>query len=95
MSVIINLKSRGKLTIEPANGFITHINYPGRPIKRLPSSVDVNPESTPSELASKISSKTGLSIHRLRLTKASDGKVLEDLNIPANETVYVKDLGIF
>ncbi|KAF8437439.1 synaptic glycoprotein SC2 [Terfezia claveryi] len=65
----------------------------GRPIKHLPTSVDVNPKSTPSELAGQISSKTGLSIHRLRLTKASDGKVLEDLNISSNETVYVKDLG--
>ncbi|KAF8473466.1 synaptic glycoprotein SC2 [Kalaharituber pfeilii] len=65
----------------------------GRPIKRLPSSVDVNPNAPVSELASKISSATGLSVHRLRLTKASDGSVLTSLNLENQTTVNVKDLG--
>ncbi|KAI5801724.1 3-oxo-5-alpha-steroid 4-dehydrogenase-domain-containing protein [Peziza echinospora] len=65
----------------------------GRPLKKLPQTIDVNQKSDKSELVQKISSATGLSIHRIRLTKAADNSVVENLNLPDQSVIYVKDLG--
>jgi len=64
-----------------------------RSIKGLPPSIDINSKSAVSELTRKISTKTGLSVHRIRLTKASDGAVVHTLDLEPNSIVYVKDLG--
>lgn len=47
-----------------------------------------------------LSQKTGYSIHRLRITKGSDGSVLpngsetvDDSGLRAQSVIYVKDLG--
>ncbi|KAI9733562.1 MAG: 3-oxo-5a-steroid 4- dehydrogenase [Cirrosporium novae-zelandiae] len=73
----------------------------GVPIKTLPSEVTTSAEDNASHLYSKLSTLTGLSQHRLRITKGSDGSVISpdrDLTIGSTglqeeSTIYVKDLG--
>ncbi|TGZ85193.1 hypothetical protein EX30DRAFT_392562 [Ascodesmis nigricans] len=78
----------------------------GKPIKKLPNSVEVDLSTTTVKaLYERIAAHTGLGYHRLRLTKGSDGSHLvakhqdgkliqiDEAGLRDNSVVYVKDLG--
>lgn len=79
----------------------------GRPIEKLPPTVELDLETTTTKaLHSLLSKRTGLSSNRLRLTKSSDGNVVaikkdsgkdlmvKELGLREGSTVFVKDLGM-
>ncbi|KAF2005120.1 synaptic glyco protein SC2 [Amniculicola lignicola CBS 123094] len=73
----------------------------GRPIKNLPESITIKREDTAEEIFRKIANASKLSIHRLRVTKGSDGSPLpnttaltvHDTGLRNRSSVDVKDLG--
>ncbi|MCJ1274680.1 3-oxo-5a-steroid 4- dehydrogenase [Puttea exsequens] len=73
----------------------------GRPLQKLPEEVSVPTDSPASEIYTQLAQQSGASIHRLRVTKGSDGTLvpnnkaikLEDTGLRDASTVYVKDLG--
>jgi very-long-chain enoyl-CoA reductase len=81
--------------------------YPlGRPIRKLPSSIEIDLATCTTEsLYTRLSATTGLSCDRLRLTKGSDGSVIavkkdsgkdvmvEELGLLKDSVIFVKDLG--
>ncbi len=75
---------------------------PGRPIKGLPESVTVDSDAPTSEIFRKIASISKFSIHRLRVTKGSDGSAIpNNAGVTVHQTglrnksaVDVKDLGM-
>lgn len=74
---------------------------PGRPIKGLPESITVDSDAPASEIFRKIASVSKFSIHRLRITKGSDGSAIpnaagvtvHDTGLRNKSAVDVKDLG--
>lgn len=66
----------------------------GRKIGKLPSSVSTYEGAPVSEVAEVLSKKTGLSVHRFRLTRQTDGKALESgEKLKGDVHLLVKDLG--
>ena len=73
----------------------------GKPVKKLPEEVSVPSSGLASDLYKQIASKANTSIHRLRVTKGSDGAlipnnkdlVLSSTGLRDQSTIYVKDLG--
>ncbi|EXJ88977.1 enoyl reductase [Capronia epimyces CBS 606.96] len=73
----------------------------GKPIKALPETIDLKPNATTGDLYSELARRTRYSVHRLRVTKGSDGSALpktKDTSIHSSglrdqSTVFVKDLG--
>ncbi|KAI5853094.1 3-oxo-5-alpha-steroid 4-dehydrogenase-domain-containing protein [Morchella snyderi] len=78
----------------------------GRPIKKLPSSIEIDLATCTTEsLYTRLSAITGLSRDRLRLTKGSDGSVIavkkdsgkdvmaEELGLLEDSMIFAKDLG--
>ncbi|KAF3008624.1 3-oxo-5a-steroid 4- dehydrogenase [Curvularia kusanoi] len=73
----------------------------GRPIKGLPESITVDSDAPASEIFRKVASVSKFSIHRLRITKGSDGSAIPNgAGVTVHETglrnksaVDVKDLG--
>ncbi|RMD41757.1 hypothetical protein DV735_g3370, partial [Chaetothyriales sp. CBS 134920] len=73
----------------------------GKPVKKLPASVSLPPSASGAQLYSSVAAPTGFSVHRLRLTKGSDGTVipnsadssLDAAGLREQSTVVVKDLG--
>ena len=77
-------------------------NPPGRPIKGLPESITVDSDAPASEIFRKVASVSKFSIHRLRVTKGSDGSAIPNgAGVTVHETglrnksaIDVKDLGM-
>lgn len=77
-------------------------SFLGRPIKGLPEEITVNPDESAEQIFSKIADAAKWSIHRLRITKGSDGSVItNDRSITVQQTglrnksaIVVKDLGM-
>jgi very-long-chain enoyl-CoA reductase len=75
--------------------------YPGRPIKNLPESVTVSPDASAAQIYEEIAKASKFSIHRLRVTKGSDGsaipngndKTVHDTGVRNKSAIDVKDLG--
>ena len=75
----------------------------GKPVKKLPEEVSVPASGPASNLYKQIALKANISIHRLRVTKGSDGALVpnsNDLSLSSTglrdqSTIYVKDLGMF
>ncbi|KAF2273328.1 synaptic glyco protein SC2 [Westerdykella ornata] len=73
----------------------------GRPIRNLPETITVSPDAGTTEIFEKIADASQFSIHRLRVTKGSDGTPIpKSTEIPVHDTglrnksaVDVKDLG--
>lgn len=73
----------------------------GKPVKKLPEEVSLPANGPTSELYSQLALQAGTTIHRLRVTKGSDGSFVpntKDVSINATglreqSTIYVKDLG--
>jgi very-long-chain enoyl-CoA reductase len=73
----------------------------GKPIRKLPEELTTPRNSTASDLYNTLAQVSNLSVHRLRVTKGSDGTaVANSKDIPIistglrdQSTVYVKDLG--
>lgn len=73
----------------------------GKPIKTLPENVKLEAGASCSDLYNTLAKKCRYTVHRLRLTKGSDGSVLpnsKDTSVHSTglrdqSTVYVKDLG--
>ncbi|KAF7512004.1 hypothetical protein GJ744_002717 [Endocarpon pusillum] len=73
----------------------------GKPIRNLPEQLSVTSDAPTADLYNKIAQSSRLSIHRLRITRGSDGSVVAnstDVSINSTglrdqSTVYVKDLG--
>ncbi|KAL8679037.1 MAG: hypothetical protein Q9186_004665 [Xanthomendoza sp. 1 TL-2023] len=73
----------------------------GKPLKKLPEELSLSSTSTSSDLYTQLASSSKTSIHRLRITKGSDGSLLPNTaSLPVSDTglrdgssIYVKDLG--
>ncbi|KAL8810067.1 MAG: hypothetical protein Q9200_002881 [Gallowayella weberi] len=73
----------------------------GKPLNKLPEELSLSATSTSSDLYSQLASSSKTSIHRLRITKGSDGSLIPNTaSLPVSNTglrdgssIYVKDLG--
>ncbi|KAL9637962.1 MAG: hypothetical protein Q9164_001868 [Protoblastenia rupestris] len=73
----------------------------GKPVKKLPEEVTVPSSGSATELYNELAAKSDTSVHRLRITKGSDGALIpnsKDLLITSTglrhqSTIYAKDLG--
>ncbi|KAL4887059.1 3-oxo-5-alpha-steroid 4-dehydrogenase-domain-containing protein [Aspergillus karnatakaensis] len=73
----------------------------GKPIKKLPKEVQLSPDASTQELYNRLAEASGYSVHRLRITKATDRTVVpnsKDSTIEGNgvsekTVLHVKDLG--
>ncbi|KAL8890064.1 MAG: hypothetical protein Q9215_002745 [Flavoplaca cf. flavocitrina] len=73
----------------------------GKPLHKLPEDLSLSSTSTSSDLYTQLASSSGTSIHRLRITKGSDGSFIpKTSSLPVSDTglrdgssIYVKDLG--
>ncbi|KAK2731307.1 3-oxo-5a-steroid 4- dehydrogenase [Onygenales sp. PD_40] len=73
----------------------------GKPIPRLPREISIDPNASGADLYRLIAEKSKFSIHRVRVTKGSDGTAIsnnKDVTIHSTglrdqSTIYVKDLG--
>ena len=74
----------------------------GKPVKNLPKEISLPRASTASELYQQLATSAGTSIHRLKVTKGSDGQFIpnsKDVSISqtglmGDSKIYVKDLGM-
>lgn len=82
---------------------LTDIPLPGRPIRNLPESIDVSPDASAAEIYKEIAKASKFDIHRLRVTKGSDGAAIpngsdvkvHDTGVRNKSAIDVKDLGTF
>ncbi|KAM0801570.1 3-oxo-5-alpha-steroid 4-dehydrogenase family protein-like protein [Usnea florida] len=73
----------------------------GKPVKKLPEEISLPTNGPTSELYNRLAQQAGTTIHRLRVTKGSDGSFVpnsKDLSVNSTglreqSTIYVKDLG--
>ncbi|KAH8730355.1 3-oxo-5-alpha-steroid 4-dehydrogenase-domain-containing protein [Phaeosphaeriaceae sp. PMI808] len=73
----------------------------GRPIKNLPESITVGPDAPASQIYQEIAKASKFSIHRLKVTKGSDGSAIpngadttvHDTGVRNKSAIDVKDLG--
>ncbi|KAI9873679.1 MAG: 3-oxo-5a-steroid 4- dehydrogenase, partial [Pleopsidium flavum] len=73
----------------------------GKPINNLPEETAIVPSGSGADLYHRLAAESGLSIHRLRITKGSDGGLvpsskdvtMDRLGLREQSTIYVKDLG--
>ncbi|MCJ1368287.1 3-oxo-5a-steroid 4- dehydrogenase [Acarospora aff. strigata] len=73
----------------------------GKPVRKLPEETTVALSGSAADLYRRLAAETGLSVHRLRITKGSDGSLipnakdvtLDRTGLREQSTVYVKDLG--
>lgn len=79
------------------------IPCPGRPIKGLPETISVPSDASTSQIFQEIANASKFSIHRLRVTKGSDGTpIASTRDVTVHQTglrnksaIDVKDLGTF
>lgn len=96
----LSVRPRGQINPQPLPKLDTN-NAAGKPVKKLPEEVSVPADSSATEIYSRLAFQSGTSIHRLRVTKGSDGAVVpnsNDVSIDSTglreaSTIYVKDLG--
>ncbi|EEP80275.1 conserved hypothetical protein [Uncinocarpus reesii 1704] len=80
---------------------VLEIKSRGKPIRKLPKSISVDRDASAASLYAAISQQAQFSLHRLRITKASDGTlikntkdtVIESTGLRNQSVIYVKDLG--
>ncbi|PYH96255.1 steroid alpha reductase family protein [Aspergillus ellipticus CBS 707.79] len=73
----------------------------GKPIKKLPKTVQVAPDASTGEIYTQLAKVSGFSIHRLRITKGSDrtvvpnskGATVDETGLRDQSVLHVKDLG--
>lgn len=73
----------------------------GKPIRSLPETVSINSSDSTKKLYQELAGKTHYSVHQLRITKGSDGSVVENAKdatvlstgLRDQSTIFVKDLG--
>lgn len=72
----------------------------GKRIRTLPKEVSISLDAPASDLYKALEQKSGYSIHRLRVTKGSDGSLvpngsqsLRETGLSTQDTIFVKDLG--
>lgn len=78
---------------------LTHSS--GKPVTKLPEELPLPSTATSSDLYTQLAASSRTSIHRLRITKGSDGTHIPNIaSLPISETglrdgstIYVKDLG--
>ena len=74
---------------------------PGKPAQKLPEDATVHVNASTADLYQIIAARAGTSVHRLRITKGSDGSLVPNAKsvsvhstgLREQSTVYVKDLG--
>ena len=74
----------------------------GKPIKGLPEEIAIDPKDSVAGLYKKIAASSKSSIHRLKITKGSDGSAIpisgaltiEQTGLRNKSTIDVKDLGV-
>ncbi|WEW60824.1 3-oxo-5a-steroid 4- dehydrogenase [Emydomyces testavorans] len=73
----------------------------GKPIRKLPPKISIGRDATTASLYTTIAQRAQVSLHRLRITKASDGTLVKnskDITIDSTglrnqSVIYIKDLG--
>ncbi|KAK5134161.1 hypothetical protein LTR04_004727, partial [Oleoguttula sp. CCFEE 6159] len=76
-------------------------SQPGKPIRNLPEAASLTLLSSTADLYQRLAAHSGCSVHRLRITKGSDGSgvpnskdvTIDRTGLRDQSTVYVKDLG--
>ncbi|OAX77314.1 hypothetical protein ACJ72_08390 [Emergomyces africanus] len=84
-----------------ASNLTLSIKPRGKPISKLPQELSIDPNTSGSELYNIIAVRSGLSVHRIRVTKASDGSAIQNSSdatiystgLRNQSIIYVKDLG--
>lgn len=73
----------------------------GKPIKGLPKEYKVSPDASTQEIYTSLAEASGFSVHRLRITKASDRGLVpnakgtvSDVGLEDKSVIHVKDLGV-
>lgn len=87
------------LPFHPHLQALTHNS--GKPVTKLPEELPLPSTATSSDLYTQLATSSRTSIHRLRITKGSDGTYIPNIaSLPISETglrdgstIYVKDLG--
>jgi hypothetical protein len=77
--------------------------HQGKRIPKLPSETSIYIQGSGSDLYERIAKETGYSVHRLRITKADDGKpipndkksTVSSVGLENGSTIQVKDLGMW
>ncbi|KAI9820752.1 MAG: 3-oxo-5a-steroid 4- dehydrogenase [Pycnora praestabilis] len=104
-SMTVNLAVRPRGTSYLARNLLLNAIdavYPvGNPLKNLPEETSISLTGSGTDLYQQLAAKSGLSIHRLRITKGSDGtlvpnardKSIDSTGLREQSTIYVKDLG--
>lgn len=80
---------------------LTEHTPPGKPAQKLPEDATVHVNASTADLYQVIAARAGTSVHRLRITKGSDGSLVPNAKsvsvhstgLREQSTVYVKDLG--
>ncbi|KAI9824598.1 MAG: 3-oxo-5a-steroid 4- dehydrogenase [Thelocarpon impressellum] len=73
----------------------------GKPVRGLPEETNVSSSDSTSELYHRLAAQAGTSVHRLRITKGSDGSTIPNTKgltvdrtgLREQSVIYVKDLG--
>ena len=73
----------------------------GKPIPKLPQELNTSANALSSELYTNLAQQSSFSVHRLRITKGSDGTPVQNsrdtsvhsIGLRDQSTIYVKDLG--
>lgn len=73
----------------------------GKPVNGLPDEASIYLQSSTADLYHRLAAESGCSVHRLRLSKGSDGTfvpnvkeyTIERTGLRNQSTIYVKDLG--
>ncbi|KAL8716901.1 MAG: hypothetical protein Q9225_005802, partial [Loekoesia sp. 1 TL-2023] len=71
-----------------------------KPLRKLPQELSLSPTGTSSDLYTQLASSSKTLVHRLRITKGSDGThipnttslLISDTGLRDGSTIYVKDL---
>lgn len=101
-AVTLSVRPRGKQAYwRPVDTRPNRTHEPGKPAKKLPEEITVTANGFTSDLYREIARRAGTSVHRLRITKGSDGSLVPNAKsisvhstgLREQSTVYVKDLG--
>lgn len=102
-TVSLTVESRGMSGSQSAQSLQNEcLRRIGKPIKGLPKEYKVSPNASAQEIYTSLAGASGYSVHRLRITRASDrglvpnakDSTVKDAGLDDNSVVHVKDLGM-
>ena len=99
--VTLEVQPRGNSLSKPQNCMQADL-VQGKRIPKLPTETSIYIQGSSSDLYQRIAAETGCSVHRLRITKKSDGSLIPNdkkatiasLGVESGTAIQVKDLGM-